>query len=663
MTFPVVIALTLVFPTLSAMEPDSVGNSHILKEVQVKSISRRTLGLDVKSGQIKIDGRKLGDEASLLASPDAISFIRSMPAVATSNDLQASVSVRGGNAGDNRFMADAIPVFNPVHMLGLFSSYNPAFFHDYSFMPGRISATIPSAAAGLFQARSLTAPDTVLNGSLSVGLIESHGALNIPLIKGKSSVSVGARKTYLDLVFPKLLTLRNSTINYGVEDFNVAAVWQPEQRNLFRFSALFTKDDMGIDNGEVERDGKMGWGNFGVGMEWLHNNMETSMSFSRFHNRFILQEGGSHLNLPSSISLATARFLMKNVWCLDWETDVHYAHSSGQTNTATAQDKTQFSNQAWGWNTGLSYNRPLGPVHLDAGMRLSLYNSPHFVRLYPLPRLNLSWGPNYMANLFAAYSRTMAFEHLIQESSVSLPADFWVCSDSEIPPLDSHNFEVGVTGFIPLLRLTYSVEGYYRKMNNMIEFTGSLLDLTNASYNPISDVAKGQGYALGVSLSLLKQVGAVRGRLGYNLGTSRMKMEKFGNKWIPSSVDRLHDLSATLTWQPVNKLTFSGIFTHATGLPYTRAKYGYMINENLICEYFPHNSSRLPAYNRLDIAAGLTLTQKAKSQHIIRLSVYNVTASRNVLFIYTSYSLKDGIETNQAVMKNVIPSISYTYQF
>lgn len=246
---------------------------------------------------------------------------------------------------------------------------------------------------------------------------------------------------------------------------------------------------------------------------------------------------------------------------------------------------------------------------------------------------------------------------------MSLPADFWVCSDRRIPPLDSHNFEVGVTGFIPSLRLTYSFEGYYRKMTNCIEFAGSLLDLTNQAYAPLSDVVKGPGYSVGLSLSLMRQVGSVRGRLGYNLGTSEIKIEKFGNNWVPASIDRLHDLSATLTWQPFHKLTLSGTFTHATGLPYTRAKYGYMINENLICEYFPHNSSRLPAYNRLDLALGFTLLKNLRSTQIIRLSVYNVTAAHNVLFIYTSYSLKEGISINKAVMKNVIPSISYTYQF
>lgn len=392
MTTLVTLGIALFLPALSAVQPDSVGNSRLLKEIQVKTVARRTLGLDMKSGQITIDGRNLGDEASLLASPDIIGFIRSNPAVATSNDLQATVSVRGGSPGDNRFMADMIPVFNPVHMLGLFSSYNPAFYRDYTFMPGRISAVLPSSSAALFQARSVFLPDTIFSGSVTAGLIESHGALNIPLVKKKSSLSFGARKTYLDLVFPKLLTLRNSTLYYGVSDFNVAGVWRTKNADIFRVSALFTKDNMRLNNGSVARDGKMGWGNIGAGMEYLHNNMETSLSFSHFHNRFFLQEGGRDLKLPSSITMVTARALLKGFRNLDFETDLNYIYSTGQSNLAITHEKKISDRDALRWNTAAAYKKIIGSVFVEAGLRMSLYHTQRFTRLYPLPRVNISWN-------------------------------------------------------------------------------------------------------------------------------------------------------------------------------------------------------------------------------------------------------------------------------
>lgn len=104
-------------------------------------------------------------------------------------------------------------------------------------------------------------------------------------------------------------------------------------------------------------------------------------------------------------------------------------------------------------------------------------------------------------------------------------------------------------------------------------------------------------------------------------------------------------------------------FTHATGTHYTKAKYGYMIGENLICEYFPHNSSRLPSYNRLDLSANWIFLRKGRCRHTLNVSVYNATAARNVLFVYTQYSVDKGIRNLESVMGSVIPSLSYAIEF
>ncbi|MDE6835990.1 MAG: hypothetical protein K2J03_03415, partial [Muribaculaceae bacterium] len=177
-------------------------------------------------------------------------------------------------------------------------------------------------------------------------------------------------------------------------------------------------------------------------------------------------------------------------------------------------------------------------------------------------------------------------------------------------------------------------------------------------YSPLSDIIDGKGYAYGLSVSLSRQFGSIRGRVGYNIGKSRLKFDRYGNEYFPASHDRLHDLSASLLWNPISRLTLGATFTHATGTPFTKAKYGYILGENLICEYYPHNSSRLPAYNRLDLSAIWRM-----GSHSIEVSVYNALGSKNILFLYYSYSLSEGIKRKESVMKTVIPSISYTFIF
>ncbi len=664
MTLPILLVLTIFSPALSVQEPDSVGTSYILDEVRVNAVVKRTLSSDARTGQLIIDGRRMGDEASLLSSPDAVAILRTMPQVATNNDLQAGISVRGGSVGDNRFMADGTPIINPMHMLGLFSTYNPAFYSDYTFSAGRIPATWYSSAAGYFDARSSWTPDSVIGGSVAVGLIESHGALSIPLKKGVSSITIGARKTYLDALFPRLLTLGKSTLDYGFSDLNLSYLWYPGPGDALKASVLVNDDKMKIHNNiNGNKDGKMGWGNIAAGINWIHKQWDNSVAYSRYRNRFELQEGNRRLDLPSTLSLFMARSVYTGISGWTLETDINCTESSGQYNKESEHRDYYTERVSWNWNAAASYSRILGSLGMEVGMRLSFYHTGGFTRFYPQPRVNLTWNINTRNLIFVSYSRTMGFERLIQESSTGLPADFWVCAYRDLRPLDSHNFEVGISGWLGSSGINYRIEGYYRRMSNCSEFAGSLIDLTNPTYNPLSDVITGPGFSVGMSLALMRQIGRVRGRISYNYGVSRIKMDRFGTDWIPSSCDRPHDFTATLTWQPIRRLTLSATFTHATGQPYTRAKYGYMISENLICEYFPHNSSRLPSYNRLDIGVVYTIAGRGRLNHIIRGSVYNALASHNILFIYTSYNITDGISVQKSVMKSVIPSISYTVQF
>lgn len=110
-------------------------------------------------------------------------------------------------------------------------------------------------------------------------------------------------------------------------------------------------------------------------------------------------------------------------------------------------------------------------------------------------------------------------------------------------------------------------------------------------------------------------------------------------------------------------MQLSASYVYATGLPYTKAKYGYMIGENLICEYYPHNSSRLPHYNRLDLSASWHHTNRHGLRQEVAVSVYNVLGSHNVLFQYQDYSVSGGIINKSSVMNMVLPSITYSISF
>lgn len=611
---------------------------------------RRVLRTDV-SGATIINAEALSEHPSLLGGNDPIALLRSLPAVQTPNELQAGITVRGMGPGHNLFTTDGARVVNPMHMLGLYSAFNPAYYRDFTFSPGHERAVDPSAPGGVLAARSGEKPDSTAGFSASIGLLESHGAMRLPL-GNKASIAVGARQTYLNAIYPNLLRVGHSRLLYDFTDLNASLFVAPSSCDVVRLSVFANRDDMRMrnrDNGD--KDGNFGWCNAAASASWIHGVTDVTIAYTTYCNSFEMEEGDRKLDLSSRLTEGALRAQSRiGKWTI-----------AGDAILRLAKGQRNVNERACEFDAAADYRHAFTALFtVEAGLRLAFYHCGGYNAIYPQPRLRIEYGFNDTQKLFATAGRYVKFDRLVQETTGGLPADYWAVATKTHKPEDAVSLSVGTSGRIAPLGMFYSIEGYYKHIGNAVEFAGSILDLTNTTYNPDDNLIVGQGYSYGVSLSAMRQFGKVRGRVGYNIGRSRLRFDRYGARYLPSSHDRLHDLSLTMSYQPVKSLTLSATFTHATGLPYTSAKYGYMIGENLICEYFPHNSSRLPAYNRLDLSVTYKIPGNGRLHHVLNASVYNAAANQNVLFVYTSYSVADGISQHRSVMKNVIPSITYT---
>ena len=125
---------------------------HELQMITVSSsVSRRLLKME-RDGAVDLLANHLGEQVTFLGGGDPLAVVRSLPSVATANDLQATVNVRGAATGDNLFCADNARVVNPLHMLGLFSAFNPAYYQGYTFRAGRVPSVIGSLTSEIGRA-------------------------------------------------------------------------------------------------------------------------------------------------------------------------------------------------------------------------------------------------------------------------------------------------------------------------------------------------------------------------------------------------------------------------------------------------------------------------------------------------------------------------------
>ena len=80
-----------------------------------------------------------------------------------------------------------------------------------------------------------------------------------------------------------------------------------------------------------------------------------------------------------------------------------------------------------------------------------------------------------------------------------------------MPYESTHSFDIGLSGRIPGIGATFAIDGYYRILQGITEYRGSVLSYVNRGYNPFNDIISGHGYSMGLSVCAMRQWGKMRG--------------------------------------------------------------------------------------------------------------------------------------------------------
>lgn len=162
-------------------------NSTMLDEVVVVSRLEAPAVETAEIGAKKITAEEVRNTPALLGEADVIKALQMQPGVTEGTEGMAGMYVHGGNADENLYMLDNVPLYQVNHFAGLFSAFNTDIIRYIDFFKSSMPAKYDGRLSSFMDVRLQNGGTDGHHGSARLGL--TSGAFNIsgPIGGGKGA--------------------------------------------------------------------------------------------------------------------------------------------------------------------------------------------------------------------------------------------------------------------------------------------------------------------------------------------------------------------------------------------------------------------------------------------------------------------------------------------
>lgn len=669
-----------------------------LEEVVISSIRKEELNFKLRPSQSEIIPATVAKQPALMGEADVIKSLAMQTGISFIGDGSCYFSVRGGNYDQNLIMLDEATLFNPSHLLGIFSPIIPDAVQSVDIYKADMPINYGGRLSSVVDIRTQDGNKNNFAASGSLGLISFKTTVEGPFKKEASSFFLSYRRSYFDLY---LKPSQPDLINLYFNDYTIKLNYKIRRRDRIYFTFYRGRDVYNNKAGANDTTG-LEWGNTSGTLRWNHIFgtrlfANTTLYLSKYeytlHNSFqndtywssFITNGGLKHDLSLYLTpRMTWRFGFK-VSFYDFnpgnyytpETSGHYEVSPVKSAEATLYAGTE----------NIISNR----LKLNIGIRLVswkdrgeaevvYYNSDHipdsivtykkdevFFKDRQLePRISLSIRTGKYSSIKASYNRTTQYLNLITNSvSPFNSLEVWMPASPTIKPQYADMIDLGFIGSSKNSKFTLQTDIYYKWLYNQIAYKYHAEMLVNKYIE--GEIRQGNGWAYGFEISLLKEGRKLSGQLGYTFSRSFIKVDELNNgEYFPSSVDRPHNFNINIIFQARPRWLISGTYFVSSGNPVTTPTSFYYYRGYQVPVYSKPNNDRLPTYQRFDLSTSFKLSKPSRRyQHDLTLAIFNMLGQQNPIFIYFN---KTKIDDDKLVVPSdklnnpvLTPSIRYTY--
>lgn len=641
-------------------------------EKENQNVSSKSVGTTV------LDVESIKTIPPLAGEVDILKSLTLLPGVSTQGEASSGFSVRGGGTDQNLILLGGATLYNPSHLFGFFSSFNASVVQGVSLYKGVVPAKYGGRASSVVDVNYKRGNFREWEADLSLGIVASRFSAGGPIIKDRLSVMTAGR-----LAYPSWL-LRNSNdpnianSNADFYDGNLIANYIFNENNDIEYSFYRSSDSFNFANGTAND-----WSNLAQVMKWnsvlkpdltlkvalIQSIYKSTLTDNSQVNGFAIASKIRHnqANAELEWSQSKTSTVTGGVQFTHLKNDVgNLEPVSGSAIEPIVLDSEQGIELDFYAQHDLDISEKLGFTY---GLRYSTFSDrgPATINTYetgrtrsPIsvtgttdfdegaiqtyqgfePRIQFRYRVTPTLSLKGGASQAYQYIHLITNTSSSLPTDIWKLSDPFLKPQIVRQYSIGLFKNVKNNTYETSIEGYYKDLDNLVEFKEGADLFVNPSIE--TELINATGKSYGVEFYARKSRGRLTGWLSYTYARSwRTVNNEFDEETLnngsrfPANLDSPHTINMVGNYRLGAHTKFSFVFTFNSGRPVTLPLGKFEFEGQDLALFGDRNNRRAPDNHRLD----LSLQFKFPSKHKVfdgnwTLGLYNVYGRNNPFSVF-----------------------------
>jgi len=666
------------------LEAELVATTKVLPELEINQLVTPN---PLLRNEQNYNPRQLKQLAYYAGETDAVKALQMQNGIKAISEGSSGLFIRGGNSDQNLILLDEAVVYNPSHLYGLVSVFNPDAMNNLQvykdYMPAKFGGRLSSVIVN----RMAEGNNKSYHLSGGVSLMSARIAAEGPIVKDKGSFLVTFRRSLLDIFHNKFKLFNPSSVYY---DLNAKANLQVSKNNNVYFSVYNGRDNLLADNSFTNT-----WGNLTSTLRWNHI----------FNAKLFLNLSAVYSDYSNLLDLNADTLSQKSQWSTgvrDMTLKADYSYYRSPVNLIKFGLVSTYhrfipgrNNNASGDQFNIARDRSLESAayyqqqlnfgesfELNYGLRLGIFrNAEELLNLFdpqgnrvkkeeyktyinPEPRINLSYLLKEKHRFSITYNRNYQYLQLIQTSTLAFSSlEPWIPASANIAPQHSDHFSGGYRYSQGIY--SFLLNGYFKKLNHQLELNDHAQIIQNPDIR--KQLLEGKSKAYGIETEINKTEGKLTGVLAYTYSRVFRTIAGINNgNRFAANYDVPHELKLSVSYQLSKAFSVQSFFTYATGRPLTLPT-GYYQHDGINVPIFEgRNTSRFPDFSRMDISAQYhlesALAKKRKLSSVFSAGIYNLYNRKNPLYYHLTTNPSDTQKSALQYAFGVYPWLAYSFK-